>query len=197
MWRRIVGCVVAGVLIASCGGSGGSERSTDSSGVTEPGSSSAPGMASSAPTAPSAPSAAEPVATPIAIAPCDLVTVDEVEAATSLVVESVSDESPATCEFDFGADAGVSIFVSVEDGSGSFMGPATVFAGYAEKVADGSAERIADLGADAVYASSFRGLAVDAGGGRLFAVGVNGGYGELSDPRDALEAVAAAVMGRL
>ncbi len=178
--------VVLVFLVASCGGSSATEVGDD--------------VGTAAPPVPSVADttiADQPAVVPIGIAPCDVVTTEEVEAATSLVVESVSEESSGSCLFDFGTDVGVAVFVTLDDGSGSSMGPANVFAGYAERVSEGAAERIADVGADAVYSSSFRGLAVDVGDGRFFAVGVNGGYSELSDPRDSLIAIAVSVLDRL
>ncbi len=65
------------------------------------------------------------------------------------------------------------------------------------KVAEGSAETVPDLGVAAVYSQAFRGLAVDAGSGRFIGLGVNGGYGELAEPRDVLIELAAAALGRL
>ena len=64
-------------------------------------------------------------------------------------------------------------------------------------VAEGSAELVPDLGAAAVYAPGFRGLAVDAGDGRFIALGVNGGYTELAEPLESLVELVAAALGRL
>ena len=187
---------VLALVVASCGGSSRTDVADDV-GAAVP---TAPSVA--APTVAEQPDAVatiadQPDVVPIEIAPCDVVTTEEVEAATSLVVESVSEESSGACLFDFGADVGVAVFVTLDDGTGSSMGPANVFAGYADRVSEGAAEQIADVGADAVYSSSFRGLAVDVGDGRFFAVGVNGGYSELSDPRDSLIAIAVSVLDRL
>jgi len=84
--------------------------------------------------------------------------------------------------------------VNVDDGEGRFGAPAALFDGY---MAEEGAEIIPDLGVAAVYVQGFRGLAVDAGGGRYIALGVNGGYGELAEPRDVLVELATAALGRL
>jgi hypothetical protein len=130
----------------------------------------------------------------VEVPPCDLVNVDEVAAAAGLSVAESRDEPPISCVFDFGEEAGVAIFVHVDDGEGRFGAPAALFDDY---MAEGSAEIIPDLGVAAVYVEGFRGLAVDAGGGRFIALGVNGGYGELAEPRDVLIALATAALGRL
>ncbi|MGB9357678.1 MAG: DUF3558 family protein [Acidimicrobiia bacterium] len=130
-------------------------------------------------------------------APCSLVTADEVSAAAGLTVVESGEESPTSCVYDFGADTGVAIFVNVDDGEGGFFAPSTVFDNYMEIVAEGSAETVPNLGAAAVYSQQYRGLAVDAGGGRFIALGVNGGYAELAEPRDALVELATLAMSRL
>lgn len=68
---------------------------------------------------------------------------------------------------------------------------------YAARVGDGEAEAVDGVGAAAVYDSGFRAIAVDAGGGQFFVVGVNGGYQALEDPRDALISITEAAVGRL
>ena len=133
----------------------------------------------------------------IAVSPCDLVSTDEVAAATGLDVAESRAEPPISCLFDFGPEAGVAIFVSIDDGEGRFGAPAAVVEDYSAMVAEGTAELVPGLGAAAVYSQGYRGLAVDAGDGRFLAFGVNGGYGELAEPRDALIALAAAALGRL
>jgi hypothetical protein len=133
---------------------------------------------------------------PIEVPPCDLLTPEEVAAATGLEVEAMVEEPPITCVFDLGAAAGVDVFVSIEDGQGRLAGPAAVFEAYA--TSDGAeAEAVAGLGEGAFYEPGYRGLAVDAGGGRFVGLGVNGGFQELTDPRDALVELAALVLGRL
>lgn len=141
--------------------------------------------------------AAEQDVVPVEVPPCDLLTADEVSAAAQLTVAETRDEPPISCVFDFGKEIGVAIFINVDDGEGRSRAPAAVFDGYMAMVADGSAEIVPDLGAAAVYAQEFRGLAVDAGGGRFIALGVNGGYGELAEPRDVLIELAATAVGRL
>ena len=132
------------------------------------------------------------------VAPCDLVTSDEITAAIGLAVVAVDDDPvlpPNGCVIDVGVSA--TVFVSVDDGQGRAAGPAALFDGYTADVGE-SAELIADLGSAAVYSAQFRTLAVDAGAGRYFAVGLSGGYpDELAEPRNALVALATAAMARL
>jgi hypothetical protein len=92
-----------------------------------------------------------------------------------------------------GEDTGVAVFLSVEDGEGRTSGAASLFSAYSDE--DG--EDVSGLGDAAVYSETFRTLAVDAGGGRFFAIGVNGGFSELAEPRDALVELATVVLGRL
>jgi hypothetical protein len=178
-------CAFAFVLmVASCGGDGASET-----------------VASSAPptSTASTTSIAESDRPVVAVEadPCELVTADEVASATGLGVEEVREEGPIGCLFDLGAEAGVAVFVTVEDGQGRASGPAAVFGSYEELEAQGDAEAIAGLGERALYAPRFRGLAVDVGGGGFIAVGINGGLGALQEPREALIALAEAALGRL
>jgi len=157
------------------------------------------GDAASDPTSPTATTttAAESDSTPIAASPCSLVTVDEVTTAAGLTATEPRDEPPISCVFEFADDVGVALFVNVDDGEGRMTAPAAVFDNYMAMVADGEAETIPDLGIAAVYAQGFRGLAVDAGGGRFIALGLNGGYGELAEPKDVLIELATAALGRL
>jgi hypothetical protein len=141
--------------------------------------------------------AAEPDVVPVAVEPCDLVEIDEVTAAADLTVDEARNDSPISCTYDFGEEVGVAIFLNIDDGEGRFGAPASLFENYMAMVPDGSAEVISDLGAAAVYVQSFRGLAVDAGGGRFIGLGVNGGYGELAEPRDVLIELAAIALKRL
>ncbi|MDX2344252.1 MAG: hypothetical protein QNL12_11230 [Acidimicrobiia bacterium] len=141
--------------------------------------------------------AAESNVVPTAVAPCDLVEIDEVSAVAELTVDEARNESPISCVFDFGEDAGVGIFLNVDDGEGRFGAPASLFENYMAMVPEGSAEVIPNLGAAAVYVQGFRGLAVDAGGGQFIGLGVNGGYGELAEPREVLIELAAIALGRL
>jgi len=133
----------------------------------------------------------------IEVPPCGLISAVEVAAATGLDVEEVIEESPTTCVFDLGVEAGVDVFITVDDGRGSLTGPAALFEGYADLIEAGEAEAIDGLGADAVYAPGFRGIAVDAGGGRFIGLGINGSYQQLQDPRRALVSLAAAALARL
>lgn len=179
--RRVGTLFGAVLLLAACGGESVSDTSvgTDAAAVT------------------TTSAATEAEVVPVEAPPCSLLTADEVAAATGLTVAETRDEPPISCVFDFGEEVGVAIFVNVEDGEGRFAAPASMFDNYMGMVADGSAEIVPDLGVAAVYAQQFRGLAVDAGGGRFIALGVNGGYGELAEPRDVLIELAAAALARL
>ena len=130
------------------------------------------------------------------VAACALLSAAEVAAATGLDVVEVVEESPTFCVFDLGAEAGVDVFLTMgrKGGSGS---AALAFEEYTKLIETGRAEAIAGLGEGAVYAAGFRGLALDAGGGRLVLLGINGGYRHLQDPRDALIELATAALERL
>ncbi len=183
--KRVVSLVVGMVLtVGACGGQASDQATTTTETPTTS-------------TTTSTTTAAGAQVTPITVDPCTLVTTEEVAAAAGLAVTEVGNESPTTCIFDFGEEAGVSIFLSVDDGQGGFGAPSSLFENYVALVADGSAETISDLGAAAVFAQSYRGLAVDAGDGRFFALGVNGGYGQLAEPRDAFIELAGIAAGRL
>ena len=124
---------------------------------------------------------------------CELVTVGDVEASTGLAIVSV-DEDPMFptngCVFGFGLSADVFLATG---GHAELM-----FTSYMDLVDGGTAELIPDIGVAAVYSSSYRGLAVDAGQGRFLAVGLNGGYPEeLAEPRAALLALASAATAQL
>lgn len=170
-------CVI--LLLGACGG--------DESSPT--------GAATDAPTTTAATAETDVVA--IETSPCDLVTTDEVATATGLTVGGAMDEPPLSCIFPVGDDSGVDVYVNADDGAGRAAGPAAVFEAYEDMVTEGSGEAVAGLGEAAIYVQGFRTLAVDAGGGRFIAVGVNGGYSELDAPRDALIAIATAALGRL
>lgn len=179
---RTVGVLCgAMLLVAACGG--------ETAPQTSAGADVAPTTPTTAPT--------DQAVVPVGGSPCDLVTADEVAAAAGLTVTESGAESPISCVFDFGAEAAVAIFVNVDDGEGRSGAPASVFENYMAMVAQGSAALVPDLGVAAVYVQGFRGLAVDAGDGRFIAFGVNGGYGELAEPRDVLIEVATAALGRL
>ena len=180
MKRSIVLCCL--VLLASCSGSDEADEGATTTVTPET-------------TASSEAPPGEVVA--ITAAPCTLLTAEEVAAATGLSVTDAIPESSTTCVFDLGAEAGVDIFISVDDGAGRMTSPSAVYADYAARVGDGAAEAIAGVGTAAAYDSGFRAIAVDAGGGQFFVVGVNGGYQELEDPRDALVSLAQAAVGQL
>lgn len=180
--RRAFGllCCVA-VLISACGGNESSPTTTS---------------AESPATTPAA-TVQETGVVAIEVPPCDLVTSEEVAAATGLNVGAGSDQPPISCVFLIGDDTGVDIYLNADDGEGRGIGPAAVFEAYKEMVAGGSGEAVTGLGEAAFYSQGFRTLVVDAGGGRFIAVGVNGGYQELDSPRDALVSIATTALGRL
>ncbi len=105
-------CVV--VLLTACG-------DTPSSPTTS--------TAGAAPTSTTTAAGVGPDVVAVEVAPCDLVTAEEVAAVTGLVVAEVRDEQPISCVFDFGEDAGVGIFVSVDDGQGRLSAPAALYEG--------------------------------------------------------------------
>jgi hypothetical protein len=183
MWRSIGPVVLTVVMVAACGDSTPAGSSLDTA-------------ATSAPEAPTTTAAASGVVA-VGVAPCDLLTADEVAAATGLEVESLVEDGAITCVFDLGAEAGVDVFITADDGQGRMGGPAAVFENYMALVPEGEAETVAGLGERAVYAAGFRGLAVDAGGGRYIGLGVNGGFQQLAEPRDVLITLAMAALARL
>lgn len=126
-------------------------------------------------------------------APCDLLTADDVSAATGLTAATGREDGPITCVYDVGTDSGVSVFVATEDGQGRFSGGASLYSSYVEQ----EGEMITGLGESAAYMQAFRSIAVDAGGGRYFAVGVNGGYSELAEPKEVLVDLASVALGNL
>jgi hypothetical protein len=133
---------------------------------------------------------------PVDASPCDLLTADEVAAATGFTVQDVLDQPPISCAFDLGTEAGVDIFVTTEDGQGRLTGAASLFESYSAMVANGDAEFVANVGEQAVCCA-FRTIAVHAGGGRYIAIGVNGSYAQLAEPREVLVSLAQAALGRL
>ena len=118
--------------------------------------------------------------------PCDLLGADEVASAVGVAVVATSSDRPTECGFDLGAEAGVQVVLVVDDGAGGLIAPSWLFDEYLALVADGEAEMVDGVGERAVYATPYRAIAVDVGGGRYLAVLVNGGYAELAEPRDAL-----------
>jgi hypothetical protein len=181
MTRTIAGLMVMLAVMTACGGS--SDTGGDS-----------PEAEPDAVATTSASETAEVVA--MDIAPCDLLTADEVAAATGLAVEEVRDEPPIDCVYDLGADAGVDVYVTIEDGQGRLAAPANLLEEYLLLVADGEAEVVTGVGEQAVCCP-FRAIAVDAGGGRFIAVSVGGLYTELAEPRDVLISLAETALGRL
>ncbi len=184
MIRSIVAVGCALMIVAGCGDEAGPSPET-----------SADAVSTLSTGAPAAPATIGVVA--VNVSPCDLLTAEEVSAVTGLDVQEVLDDPPITCLFDLGADAGVQVFVTTDDGQGRLAGPAAVFEAYTALVEGGEAAAVAGLGERAVYAPGYRGLAVDAGGERFIGLGVNGGFEHLQDPRDLLVQLAAAALGRL
>ncbi len=178
--RRLVSLLCCLVVVTSCG-----DDATDSTGATQPSTTAAATSLTSA------------GVVPLDRDPCDLVTVDEVAAAVGAGVAPGRADPPLGCLFQLQDVPQVHIAVIIEDGAGRLGGAAAILDGYRALVADGDAEDVPGLGSAAVYAPGFRGLAVDAGGGRYFAVAVGGGYQALEEPREALVAVARAVLARL
>ena len=187
---RLLSVVLGGALlfISACSDSSDTSISTTTISTDSPTAVSVDTSPNSAPTSTVAIDGTEP---------CDLLTATEVEAATGLTVLEVREEPPIYCVFDFDADPGVAVFVSIDDGQARAAAPANVFESYAEMMDNGEAEAITGLGAGAVYAPSYRALAVDVGDGVFIAVGINGGYTELAEPRDALIVLAQAAVDRL
>lgn len=176
----VVLCCLA-VLISACGGSESSPTTTRAEN----------------PATTTAATDQETSVVAIEVPPCDLVTSDEVAAATGLDVGVASAQPPISCVFPIGADSGVDIYLNADDGEGRGIAPAAVFEAYKEMVAGGSGEAVSGVGQAAFYSQGFRTLVVDAGGGRFIAVGVNGGYQELDAPRDALISIATVALRRL
>jgi hypothetical protein len=131
------------------------------------------------------------------VEPCNLLTADEVADATGFEVVDVTPMPPVTCVYDLGEDVPVDIFVAVEDGAGRMAGAASIFDDYGQRARSGDTERVPGLGSIAYFDGNFRAVAVDAGDGRYFVVGVNGGFGELAEPRDTLIALADLAVDRL
>lgn len=177
---RIGALVLVCAALASCNGEGAADTSP-------------PPIPAPAETAPDPTTTVPPVAVP----PCGLLTAGEVEEAGGLAVVTVVEEGPITCVFDLGAETGVDIFVSIDDGQGRLAGPEAVFRSYEDLLAAGDAEQVEGLGAAALYAPGFRGLAIDAGDGRFVGLGVNGGFGQLQNPRNLLMALARLALDRL
>jgi hypothetical protein len=126
-----------------------------------------------------------------------LVTAEEVAAASGFAVEAGREEPPLGCRFDLSDVSGVHVAVILDDGRGRMGGAAAIYAGYRELVAEGGAEEVPGLGVSALYSPSYRGLAVDAGGGRYLAFAVGGGYQALEEPKAALVDIASAALARL
>jgi hypothetical protein len=176
MVRAILSALFLALSLTACAG----DSTTTTAAPTE------------APTSTTAANAAD-VVVPIESAPCDLITADDVGTATGLTAAEGREDGPITCVYDVGTDTGVSVFVAIEDGQGRFSGPASLYAAYVEE----GEELITGLGASAAYSQALRTIAVDAGDGRFIAVGVNGGYSELAEPRDVLVDLATAALGNL
>lgn len=183
MLRTVAAAVVLLMVSAGCGGGSTAETTAPTETTVAPATTATTGVVDSG-------------VVPLEVSPCDLLTAPEVEAATGLTVVEVRDEPPITCAFDLGPEAGVYIHTIIEDGEGRLGGAANLLQEYLLLVEGGEAELVADVGEQAVCCP-FRTIAVDAGGGRFFAVGVGGGYGALAEPLEVLLTLARAVLGRL
>ncbi|HEC07944.1 MAG TPA: DUF3558 domain-containing protein [Acidimicrobiales bacterium] len=175
----------------SCGDSGTGGQSAESSAATTPTPSS-----QTSPTSGGS-EGAEVSVIPIEGSPCDLLTPDEVAAATGLTVVSAAESSPDTCVYDLGDDAGVDIFIDVDRGEGGMFVPSAIFSSYEELLATGEAEKVPGLGGEALYTAGFRAIAVDDGRGHFIVIGVNGGYQALTEPADSLIQMAGDALARL
>jgi len=180
---RLVGILCGALLLlAACGGESDQDTTVE--------------VDASATTTTTSPAASGEVV-PMSAAPCSLVTADEVSAATGLTVVESGEASPTSCVYEFGDEAGVAVLVNTDDAEGGFLAPSNVFDSYLALVDEGGAEMIPDVGAAAIYAQDLRGMAVDAGSGGFIALGVNGGYAEPAEPRDALVELATLAVSRL
>jgi len=126
---------------------------------------------------------------------CGLLTADEVAEATGIAVLGVSDEPPMACVFDHEVET--SVFISVDDGSGRASGPEAIFESYLALVDAAEAELVADVGQEAIYAPGYRAIVVRAANESFVAIGINGGYGQLENPREALIALAQIALERI
>lgn len=199
--RRFV--VICGLLVLA-GGCGGDDATSDPPSTSDPPETSDPPAETVVDTEP-APAASNDsdndsdTVVAIELAACELVTSDDVAAATGMTIVTAGADpalGPNGCVFDVGLSADV--FVSIDDGQGRMTSPASMFGFYMEDISDGAAELVPELEQPAVYSPGFRGLAVDAGDGRFFAVGLSGAYpDELAEPREILMALAAAALERL
>ena len=193
MFRQISRLVAVAVLVTACGADGDVAATTEAAVAT-----------TEAVVTTSAVETTAPVAgvtipdgiVPIDVAPCGLLTADEVAVATGFPVVEVRDDPPLNCVFILETDGNVFVFVGIEDGMGRFAGAANLFAEYTLLIGDGRTEAFAGIGEGAVCCP-FRTMAVDAGDGRFFAVGVAGTYDELAEPLEALESLAEAALARL
>ena len=140
-------------------------------------------------------SAAAGAAVAIDLPPCDLVTTAEIETVTGFAVEQVTDTPPIDCRFDLVADSDLYIVTAIDDAEGRLGGPAAIFLRHEDEGSESPFEPVEQVGERALYAG--RGLAVDAGGGRYFFIGVGGQYLELADPRDQLTTLAQAALARV
>ena len=140
-------------------------------------------------------SASSGAAVAIDLPPCDLVTTAEIETVSGFAVEQVTDTPPIDCRFDLVADSDLYIVTAIDDAEGRLGGPAAIFLRHEDEGSESPFEPVEQVGERALYAG--RGLAVDAGGGRYFFIGVGGQYLELADPRDQLITLAQAALARV
>lgn len=180
--RRAAAALCCLILLAACGDDEPVSATT--------------GVASSPPTT-TATTVLETSVVPLGVPPCELVGAEEVASAIGMPVVAGLEEPPLSCRFDLTEVPGVHVAVIIEDGAGRLGGAAAIFDGYRDLLADGEADEIPGLGSSAVYAPGFRGLAVDAGDGRFFAVAIGGSYQALDEPGEALVLIAEAVLAGL
>lgn len=140
-------------------------------------------------------SMAADAAVAVDLAPCDLVTVAEIETVTGFTVAAVTDTPPIDCRFDLVADSDLYVVATVDDAQGRLGGPAAIFLRHEDEGSESPFEPVENVGERALYAG--RGLSVDAGGGRYFFIGIGGQYLELAEPREQLIALAESALTRI
>lgn len=189
MIRSIVVTLLLAAPLVACGTADTADTVDDASSTSAP--TTAPTPTGGIPS--TSADSTERMVVPLDVAPCSLLTADEVGMATGLPAAAGVEDGPISCSFELTGTT-VSVFVSVEDGEGRIAGGASLHEAYSS----GGGEVVDGLGESAVYSSAFRAIAVDAGGGRFYAVGLNGGYPpELDDPKDVLVGLATLALARI
>lgn len=185
MTRAIGGFLAVALLLAACG---------DDSAVPTTEAVTPSSTATSAPATTAGTTATTGI--PTGVAPCALLTADEVAVATGYPVTGVRDDPPLNCIYDLDTGFNVFIFVGIEDGMGRFAGAANLYEEYTLLIGDDETEAYPDIGGGAVCCP-FRTMAIDAGDGRFVAVGVAGTYDALAEPLGVLSTLAEAILARL